>query len=173
MKELNPNIKIIGIDPHGSDLALPADLNNDKVGYQIEGIGYDFIPQVCDRSLVDEWIKSSDEPSFPMCRRLIGSEGMLVGGSSGSSMHYALEYIKKHKIGKGKRVVVICADGVRNYMTKFLNADWMNEYGFMSEEEVRKLNESRLVPSDDLNKDKKVSDLKLADVQCLTVKSTC
>jgi len=66
LKELNPNVKIIGLDPHGSILAEPASLNNEadypaemhRDGYQIEGIGYDFIPRVCDRTLVDEWIKT-------------------------------------------------------------------------------------------------------------------
>lgn len=109
-------------------------------GYQIEGIGYDFIPRVCDRTLVDEWIKTEDSNSFPMSRRLIRQEGMLVGGSSGTAMASAVEYIKKHNIGKGKTCVVVCSDGVRNYMTKFLNADWMNEYGFLTEEEVLELN---------------------------------
>lgn len=94
-----------------------------------------------------------------MSRRLIRQEGMLVGGSSGTAMHYALEYIKKHNIGEGKTVVVICADGVRNYMTKFLNADWMNEYGFFSEEEVLSLSNTRLVPNKDWGQDKTVSDL--------------
>jgi len=65
---------------------------------------------------------------------------MLVGGSSGTAMASAVEYIKKHKIGKGKTCVVICSDGVRNYMTKFLNADWMNEYNLMTEKEVFDIN---------------------------------
>ena len=132
-------------------------------GYQIEGIGYDFIPRVCDRTLVDEWIKTEDSNSFPMSRRLIKQEGMLVGGSSGTAMACAVEYIKKHKIGKGKTCVVVCADGVRNYMTKFLNADWMNEYGFLTEEEVLELNSCKLVPNIDWGQDKKVSDMKFND----------
>jgi len=89
---MDSNIKIIALDPHGSDLAEPKELNDNKPakGYLIEGIGYDFNPRVCDKTLVDEWIKTSDEPSFPMSRRLIAEEGLLCGGSSGTAMHYAL-----------------------------------------------------------------------------------
>jgi len=83
--------------------------------------------------LVDEWIKYGDEKSFPMARRLIAKEGMLCGGSSGVAMSAAIDYIKEHNIGAGKRCVVILPDGVRNYMTKFLNADWMVEHKFMTE----------------------------------------
>ena len=56
----------------------------------VEGIGYDFIPDVLKRGLVDEWIKSNDEDSFPMSRRMIREEGLLCGGSCGSALHYAL-----------------------------------------------------------------------------------
>ena len=148
-------------------------MNADRRGYQIEGIGYDFIPRVCDRQYVDEWLKSEDEPSFPMSRKLIAREGLLVGGSSGTAMHYALKYIKDHDIGADKTVVVICADGVRNYMTKFLNADWMNEYGFMTEKEVYDLNKSKLVPDNDWGQDKTVGDMKLDDMPTLCLDSTC
>ena len=175
LKEKDPSIRIIGIDPFGSDLAEPASLNTPgpEFGYQVEGIGYDFIPRVADRSGVDEWIKFGDEKTFPMSRRLIASEGLLVGGSSGSAMAAAIEYIKEHKIGKGKRVVVVCADGVRNYMTKFLNADWMVEHKLMTENECLDLNTTDLVPNTDYGTDKKVSDLELSDMPALNEKSTC
>lgn len=58
---------------------------------------------------------------------------MLVGGSSGTALAGALKAIKDLKIGKDKRVVVVFPDSVRNYMTKFLNNDWMYENGFISE----------------------------------------
>lgn len=162
---MDPNIKIIAFDPHGSDLAEPASLNDNKPakGYQIEGIGYDFNPRVCDKTLVDEWIKTSDEPSFPMSRRLIKEEGLLCGGSSGTAMHYALQYIKDNKIGKDKRCVVLLPDGVRNYMTKFLNVDWMFENGFISEEECVKLNSSTLVENKDWGTGYTVADLPLKE----------
>lgn len=135
LKELNSDIKIIGIDPFGSILAEPNELNTPgpENGYQIEGIGYDFIPRVLDRTLVDEWMKIGDEDSFYFARRLIKEEGFLCGGSSGTALAAAMKYIKEHKIGAGKRVVFLCPDNIRNYITKFVNNDWMYEHGFISE----------------------------------------
>ena len=124
LKEANPNIKIIGVDPVGSILAGPAEIGS----YKVEGIGYDFIPDVLDRDLVDEWFKSEDGPSFRMSRRLIRQEGLLVGGSSGSAVWAARELAKRE--GPDKRIVTILPDSVRNYMTKFLDEAWMKENGF-------------------------------------------
>lgn len=135
LKELDPNIKIIGVDPCGSILAQPPSLNETTItGYEVEGIGYDFIPRVFDRTVVDEWVKSTDKPSFRMSRKMIAVEGLLCGGSSGSSMCAALDYARK--LGPGKRVVVILPDSVRNYMSKFLNDSWMYERGFLDEYSV-------------------------------------
>jgi cystathionine beta-synthase len=129
LKERLPNIKIIGVDPHGSILAQPANLNHRTGSYKVEGIGYDFIPDVLDRKLVDSWIKTEDKESFIMARRLIREEGLLCGGSSGSAMAAAVQVAKQYK--KGQRVVVLLADSVRNYMSKFLNDNWMFENGFV------------------------------------------
>lgn len=133
IKERCPKCRIVGVDPHGSILALPQSLNVAEASYKVEGIGYDFIPDVLDRSLVDDWIKSSDKESFIMSRRLIKEEGLLVGGSAGSAMCAAMDVAKTMK--KGQRVVVLFADSVRNYMTKFLNDQWMIDNDFMDEEE--------------------------------------
>ncbi len=125
VKESIPKAKIIGVDPVGSILAGPGPISS----YKVEGIGYDFIPDVLDVSLVDEWIKTEDRESFLMARRLIRQEGLLVGGSSGSAAWAAVEVAKKH--GPDKRIVTLLADSVRNYMTKFLDDQWMRENGFV------------------------------------------
>ena len=91
----------------------------------------DFIPDVLDRSLVDEWVKSDDESSFKTARRLIKEEGLLVGGSSGAAMHAALSVAKR--LPKGKRCVVILPDSIRNYMSKFLDDRYMVKHGFEPE----------------------------------------
>jgi len=132
LKERNPKIKIIGVDPIGSILALPHALNGDITSYKVEGIGYDFIPTVLDRApeLIDKWYKSEDKESFLMGRRLIRSEGLLCGGSSGSAMVAAIKAAKEFNLGPDDRVVVLLPDSVRNYMTKFLNDDWMVNFGF-------------------------------------------
>jgi len=130
LKERLPNVRIVGVDPVGSILALPESLNGEIASYQVEGIGYDFIPTVLDRKLVDDWVKTTDGESFAMSRRLIREEGMLVGGSAGSTMVAAMKVARTMK--KGERLVVLFADSVRNYMSKFLNDQWMVDGGFMA-----------------------------------------
>jgi cystathionine beta-synthase len=129
LKELNPNLIVIGVDPHGSILAQPESLNDKEVGYEIEGIGYDFIPDVCRREFVDKWMKSNDQDSYTMARRLIREEGLLCGGSCGTATWAAVEVAKT--LPADKRVCVILPDSVRNYMTKFLSDSWMEEKGFV------------------------------------------
>jgi cystathionine beta-synthase len=123
LKESIPDIHIVGVDPIGSILAGPAEVGS----YKVEGIGYDFIPDVLDRSLVDEWIKSDDHDSFLMARRLIRQEGLLVGGSAGAAVWAANEIAQREG---GKRIVTILPDSVRNYLTKFVDDRWMRENGF-------------------------------------------
>ena len=123
-KEKVPDVKIIGADPVGSILAGPEPVGS----YKVEGIGYDFIPDVLDRDLVDEWVKTDDKESFIVARRLIRKEGLLCGGSSGTAMWAALQIAKRE--GPGKKFVVILPDSVRNYMTKFVDDRWMRENGF-------------------------------------------
>ena len=130
-KERIPNCKIVGVDPVGSILAQPDDLNAEITPYKVEGIGYDFIPTVLDRSIVDKWYKSEDKTSFLMSRRLIKEEGLLCGGSSGSAMYAALQAAKELGLKKGDRMVVVLPDSVRNYMSKFLNDGWMEDHGFV------------------------------------------
>ena len=120
-----PGCKVIGVDPEGSILAGPGEIRS----YKVEGIGYDFIPDVLDRRLVDGWIKSNDRDSFVVARQLIRQEGLLVGGSSGSAVWAALQVCRE--LGPGKRVVVILPDSVRNYLTKFVDDRWMRQQGFV------------------------------------------
>jgi cystathionine beta-synthase len=124
VKEKNPNCIVVGADPVGSILA-----GGDYVAsYKVEGIGYDFIPDVLDRKLVDHWVKTNDRQSFLLARQMIREEGLLCGGSSGSVLFAALE--KASLLKKGQNCVVILADGVRNYMTKFIDNKWMEENRF-------------------------------------------
>ena len=121
-------------------MALPNQLNEKKCPFQVEGIGYDFIPKNLDQNIVDKWYKSDDKESFKMARRLIREEGLLIGGSSGSAMVAALEVAKK--LPAEKRVVVFFVDSIRNYMSKFLNDDWMIENGFYDEYDIERHHES-------------------------------
>ncbi|CEF64997.1 Cystathionine beta-synthase [Strongyloides ratti] len=115
-----PKAIIVGVDPEGS---LISDPNGKVHGYLIEGIGHDYIPNVCDVSVVDEWVKTNDKNSFIMARDLIKKEGILCGGSSGANVWGALQAAKKLK--KGQNCVVILPDGIRNYYTRFCDDNWL------------------------------------------------
>jgi cystathionine beta-synthase/cysteine synthase A len=124
LKEKNPKILIIGVDPEGSILGGCDEVST----YHVEGIGYDFIPDVLDRSLVDKWIYVNDTESFKMARRLIREEGLLVGGSSGTAVWAMLEAIKSYP--DVKKALVLLPDSIRNYLSKFVSDDWMQQHDF-------------------------------------------
>ena len=127
LKEEIPGIIIIGADPVGSILGGGKEVKS----YQVEGIGYDFFPDVLDNTLIDEYVKTEDEESFLMSRRIIKEEGLLCGGSCGSAMVAAIKSASRLK--PNQNCLVILPDGIRNYMTKFPNTDWMLEQGYKSE----------------------------------------
>lgn len=128
LKQEIPHIQIIGVDPYGSILGGGTEIHP----YLVEGIGYDFFPDVLDNKLVDEYIKVNDEDSFHMARRLIREEGLLVGGSSGTAVWAALKAAKRLK--KGQKCLVILPDGIRNYLSKFADDNWMRAQGFLAEQ---------------------------------------
>ncbi len=119
LKQKNPDIRIVGADPFGSILGG----GNEIYPYKVEGIGYDFFPDVLDNTLVDEYVKVNDENSFDIARQLIKKEGLLCGGSSGTVVWAALESARS--LSKGQKCLCILADGIRNYMSKFVSDEWM------------------------------------------------
>ncbi len=127
LKKHNPDIKVIAADPFGSILAVPDTLNQEHANeaYKVEGIGYDFIPDVLDQKAVDVWYKTDDPESFAYARRLIAEEGLLVGGSSGSAIAAMAKGVKELGLGKGDIVVVILPDSIRSYLSKFADDDWL------------------------------------------------
>lgn len=125
LKEYNPAIKIIGIDPEGSILGGGTEITP----YQVEGIGYDFFPEVLNNDLIDQYVKTNDVNSFHTARQLMRDEGLLVGGSSGAAMWGALQAAKTLK--KGQKCLVILPDSIRNYMSKFPTDEWMKAQGFL------------------------------------------
>ena len=126
LKEHCPGVKIIGVDPHGSILGGGTEV----CSYHIEGIGYDFFPDVLDNSLIDKYIKTHDRESFQTARQLIREEGLLVGGSSGATVWAALQCAQQ--LEAGQNCVVILPDSIRNYLTKFADDQWMRQNNFLA-----------------------------------------
>ena len=120
LRKHNKDVKIIAADPYGSVLALPTALNNmyANESYKVEGIGYDFVPDVLDQETVDHWYKTDDREAFAYARRLIAEEGLLVGGSSGSAIAAMVKSVKELGLGKDDVVVVILPDSIRSYLSK-------------------------------------------------------
>lgn len=123
----NRDVKIVAADPKGSILAVPEMLNDEgkNESYKVEGIGYDFIPDVLDRDTVDKWYKTDDRTAFQYARRLISEEGILCGGSSGSALDAAVKAIQELNLGADDVVVVVCPDSIRSYLSKFVDDDWL------------------------------------------------
>ena len=124
LKEEYPHIIVVGVDPFGSILGGGDEIHP----YKVEGIGYDFFPDVLNNKLVDEYIKVNDENSFKMSRQLIKKEGLLCGGSCGTATFAALEAAKK--LNKNQNCLVILPDSIRNYLSKFVSDEWMEKNNF-------------------------------------------
>ena len=135
LKEKNPHIRLVGVDPVGS-LLLETWQNNGRIPehaqastYKVEGIGEDFIPSTLDLSIVDEVIQIGDKESFLWTRRLVKEEGIFCGGSSGTAVAAAVRYAQK--LTPDRLVVVVLPDSGTRYLSKIFDDEWMRENGFM------------------------------------------
>ncbi|HEX7524812.1 MAG TPA: cystathionine beta-synthase, partial [Gaiellaceae bacterium] len=126
-KEHKPEVLIVGADPEGS--VYTARNEGDLHPYLVEGIGKDTWPETMDPDVVDEWVRVSDRDSFRWARRLAREEGLLAGGSGGTSVYAAVQIAKR--LGPGKRVLMMIPDSGRNYLSKFYDDNWMLEHGFL------------------------------------------
>jgi cystathionine beta-synthase len=135
LKEMNPEVKVVGVDPIGSLLHhyIQTGEMSEAYSYRIEGIGEDFLPGTMDFSMIDDSIQIDDRSSFLMTRRLVREEGIFCGGSSGSAVAGALNYIKEKNIGADKTVVILLPDSGSRYLGKVFNDDWMRENGYFSQ----------------------------------------
>jgi len=125
-KERSPEVQIVGADPEGS--VYTAKDERDVHPYLVEGIGKDTWPKTMDPKVVDDWVRVSDRDSFLTARRLAREEGLLVGGSGGTTVWAALEVAKR--FGPDATILTMIPDSGRSYMSKFYDDNWMLEHGF-------------------------------------------
>lgn len=123
LKEKNPKVQVIGIDPEGSIYS-----GDYSKSYKIEGIGEDFIPRNVNLSLIDCFERVSDKDAFETTIRLAREEGILSGGSAGAAVFGGLKIAKKLK--QTDVMVIILPDTGRAYLSKIFSEKWMKEMGF-------------------------------------------
>jgi cystathionine beta-synthase len=126
-KERKPEVQIVGADPEGS--VYTAHGEADVHPYLVEGIGKDSWPKTMDPEVVDEWIRVSDRDSFLTARRLAREEGILAGGSAGTTLWAALQIAAR--FGPEAQILTIIPDTGRNYLSKFYDDNWMLDHGFL------------------------------------------
>ncbi len=134
LKEQQPDVKIVGVDPLGS--LYHEYFQSGKIGqvhtYKVEGIGEDIIPSTIDFSFIDDVIQVGDKESFNAARRLCRTEGIFTGGSGGSALVGALRLART--LPPEALLVVLLPDTGERYLSKVFNDAWMKENQFLEPE---------------------------------------
>lgn len=125
LKELKPELQVVGADPEGS--IYTADNQGEVHQYAVEGVGEDFYPETVDLDVIDRWVKVTDAESFAMTRRLAREEGILGGGSCGMAAYAAVRIADENH---DALVVVILPDSGRGYLSKVFSDRWLADRGF-------------------------------------------
>ncbi|MES2939397.1 MAG: cysteine synthase family protein [Pseudomonadota bacterium] len=131
LKEQNPAVKIIGVDPvgsvyHASYYKSPPQTSS----YFLEGMGEDQVPKNMDFGVIDEVVQVNDKESFLAARQLSRKEGMFCGGTAGAALVAALRVVEG--CGPSDVVVTLLPDGGARYMNKLYSDDWMKQHGFLA-----------------------------------------
>jgi cystathionine beta-synthase len=143
LKEQNPAIKIVGVDPIGS--LLQHYFYTRELGpahsYKVEGVGEDFLPATLDFDIIDDVVQVNDREAFTMTRRLVREEGLFCGGSSGLAMAGALKWLRNNgsALDDDAMVAVLLPDSGSRYLSKVFDDNWMRENGFLEQASVADL----------------------------------
>ena len=132
LKEQNPGVQIVGVDPVGSlyyDYFHTGQLTQPHT-YVVEGIGEDFLPSTMDFQYVDDVVRVNDKECFQMTRRMVHEEGLFCGVSCGAAVAGTLKYLRRHD-REGLVAVVLLPDSGIKYMSKVYNDQWMREMGYL------------------------------------------
>jgi cystathionine beta-synthase len=133
LKEKNPNIQIVGVDPVGSiyyDFFKTGKLV-EAYAYSLEGVGEDFLPSTMHMDVLDDIVRVSDKECYLMTRDLVRKEGIFAGGSSGAAICGALKWLRNNDTA-GKQVLILLPDTGRQYLGKIFNDDWMRENRYLN-----------------------------------------
>ena len=131
----SPDTEMVLADPEGSVLAnyvKTTIVSKDVGSWLVEGIGEDFIPPVCDLSRVKKAYSIPDSEAFEVLRKLLKTEGIMAGTSSGTLIAAALRYCREQ--AAPKRVVTLVCDSGNKYLSKVYNDYWMLDHGFIKRE---------------------------------------
>ncbi len=131
LKEKNPAIQIVGVDPEGSlyyEFHKTGQVGKAR-SYVVEGIGEDFFPSTMDMKILDEVIQVNDEECFVVARRLVKQEGIFTGGSGGGCLSAALRLAKN--LDEKAYIVAFMPDTGMRYLSKVYNEEWMRERGYV------------------------------------------
>ncbi|MET3731737.1 cystathionine beta-synthase [Moheibacter stercoris] len=132
LKEQNPNIKIIGVDAYGSILKKyheTGEVDKDEIyPYRIEGLGKNLVPEATDFSLIDQFVKVTDEESAYRTREIALKEGIMGGYTSGAAVQAYRQLADQFT--ENDCVVIVFPDHGSRYITKVFSDEWMAEQGF-------------------------------------------
>ena len=134
LKEQNPKVKVIGVDPYGSlyyEYAKSGSIGKAHA-YAVEEIGEDILPGTMDFTVLDDVLQVNDEECFVWARRLAKREGILTGGAGGGCVSAALRVAKDCR--KGDVIVAYLPDAGTRYLSKVFNDSWMRELGYADAE---------------------------------------